>query len=237
MIPWCNRIDNGIEVDDEKCPLAANVHGQDCPIHGSAFQSLWDVDDHQTDRVRLRLTGAGPAPFRYDAEMAFALDGANLTVDLTVRNRADRTLPYGIGLHPWLPRDPDACLTARADRVQITDARQLPVRTAQLGEHPNWDFTKPAALPDDLIDNSFGGWDGRARLDWPAKGVSLEIGTEPRLGWFQIYSPGPSTGFVCVEPCSHPVDAHNEPGHPDLWQLAPGQSTSQRFWFRPERTK
>jgi aldose 1-epimerase len=46
------------------------------------------------------------------------------------------------------------------------------------------------------------------------------------LGTLILYSPSAQAPFLCLEPVSHPVDAHNLPGQPGLVRLAQGESLS-----------
>ena len=224
LVPWCNRLSDGITVAGEKRPLAANLPDQSCPIHGSGFQQVWTVAEQASDRVRLTLDCAVPEPFVYAAEITYRLEGAALHIGLAVSNRAEQTLPYGLGHHPWWPRSRATRITAALDSVEETDKRQLPLGLVPIEMHPEWDFRHGAPLPETLIDHCLGGWDGIVRMAWPERGLAVEMVTCPALKWCQIFSPGPDADFFACEPVSHRIDAPNRTGHPDLWQLAPGAS-------------
>ena len=75
------------------------------------------------------------------------------------------------------------------------------------------------ALPPTRVDTAFGGWDGSARLQI-AEDLAVAITTEPVLHHHHLYSAGEQADFVCFEPVSHPVNAHNTPGYPGLEILA-----------------
>jgi len=69
------------------------------------------------------------------------------------------------------------------------------------------DFSGGRSLPSGL-DVGFGGWDGRARIEWPAEGLALEISAAAPLDHAIIFSPQ-GQSFFCFEPVSHPINAIN----------------------------
>src|SRR6185437_5812217 len=97
-----------------------------------------------------------------------------------------------------------------------------------------WAFSTVRPLPAGFINNGFEGWDGRARVAWPARGLALDIAAAPPLTRYVVYSPSAASGFFCFEPVSHPVDAYHLPGGPlrhGMVCLAPGESLSGRVTF------
>ncbi|EWH01850.1 hypothetical protein [Halomonas sp. BC04] len=90
-----------------------------------------------------------------------------------------------------------------------------------------------ASLPAGRIDNLFTGWNGRALLSWPGRGVALEVDTVPSLSRYLLFSPGESADFFCFEPVSHEVDAHHfdDPIAHGLVELQRGQSLRQQWRF------
>jgi aldose 1-epimerase len=60
--------------------------------------------------------------------------------------------------------------------------------------------------------------------------------TAPGLSTLIVYSPSAEAPFLCLEPVSHPVDAHNLPGQPGLVRLEPGEGLSASMvlaWHAP----
>ena len=85
----------------------------------------------------------------------------------------------------------------------------------------------PRPLPGSWINNGFVGWDGRARIAWPERGLGLEIEASDALGTYVLYSPSANADFFCFEPVSHAVDAFHLPGGPQahgLVLMRPGDS-------------
>ena len=213
LLPWSGRISGGgFHQGDRFHVLAPNLADEPCPIHGNGFQSSWRLVAYSAREARLELKSDGPGPFAYDAEVTYALDRGALAIDLEVTNRADATLPYGLGLHPWFPRTPATTLNAIATHIQLEDERHLPAGRVGIRERPAWDFSRRRRLPREWINNCFENWDGDAQIVWPEQAVRLDIKAAPALGSFILYSPGEQADFFCFEPVSHPVDAHNQEG-------------------------
>ncbi len=225
LAPFSNRISGAVPLDGRRVSLAPNLAGEPYPIHGDAFQRAWRVADGSTSAVRLVIDEGAFGPFRYAARLDYRLEAGGLAVRLALRNTADATLPFGGGFHPWFPRDAATRIAFSAAGWWPEDDRHLPA-----GQHPaalpeDLRFDEPRLLPDGWINAGFAAWPGRARLLQGPAQVSVAIDA-PDLTTLIVYSPGTEADFVCVEPVSHPVDAHNLPGQPGLRPLAPGEETA-----------
>ncbi|HLJ70142.1 MAG TPA: aldose 1-epimerase [Roseiarcus sp.] len=236
LAPWSNRISGGgFHFGGAFHRLEANVDGEPFPIHGNAFLSHWRIKEEGRAHAMLLLSSDGPGPFRYDAEMTYALSGGALTMRLIIINRAAISLPYGLGFHPWLPRTPDVLLTAPAQGAWLEDERHLPAGRLATAERPEWDFSKPRPLPAQWINNAFDGWRGSAVVSWPSRLLSLAIEAGPGLGVYIVYSPNADADFFCFEPVSHSVDAHNlGRSASGLAVLAPGEKAEASCRFVPQ---
>ena len=191
--------------------LQPNLPGASCPIHGNGFSSEWMVQTVSATSATLSLSSAGPGPYVYDAAVTYSLNGHGaLSMTLAVVNRGPR-LPFGLGFHPWLRRTNDVLLQALASSIDLDDERHLPSGSVPVAKRPDWDFSHLAPLPVGWINNAFTGWNGRARILWPARRLALNIEVDPVFSTCILYSPSVEADFFCFEPVSHRVDAHNLP--------------------------
>ncbi len=220
LLPFSNRLSRPFSFGGQICAVPPNLPDEAFPIHGDAFQVRWTVIEAGVDQAVLGVT-AGTGPFRYDATVAYRLAPRSLETRLAVTNRADRQLPYGGGFHPWLPRHERTRLRFAATGHWPEDDRHLPATISPVPAPPQWTFDTGAPLPRSWINVGFAGWDGSAEVLQPDHTLTLSA---PDLSTLIVYSPGPEAPFFCVEPVSHPVDAHNLPGRPGLVSLAPGQT-------------
>ena len=224
LAPWSNRIaEGGFNNPDGWLALEQNSLLDPLPIHGSAWQQAWQVVSQAADEVVLAVEC--DTPFAYRAEQRFSLSDGALNITLRVTHLAEKAAWHGLGLHPYLPRRPGTRLQARASQVWLSDASKLPTGLAPIPA--DWDFQQLNSLPDRLVDNGFCGWDGYCRIEQPELGYALECRASG-ADYFLLFCP-PEFEFFCIEPVSHPVNAHHLPGRPGLKLLEQGQSTQLEF--------
>jgi len=231
LLPWSNRIDpRGFVFDGRTIAPAPNRPGEPCPIHGDGWQHPWRVAAQSTDSVTLLLDRGEGVPFSYRARLRYLLGESALDVALEVTNTGQAALPFGLGLHPWLPRRLGVTLQAHARGTWTRGPLGLPLDA--IGLPAAWDFAAPRTLPEEGVDHAFRGWDGRAMIRWPDTGLALEIAAD--MAYFILYAPA-GKDFFCFEPVDHAINAHNVPGgvpHNGLTVLAPGASLERRVAFR-----
>lgn len=224
LAPWSNRVSaGGFDCPDGWLTLTPNSLTDPLPIHGSAWQQPWQVVTQSRNDAVLQLDST--TPFAYRAWQRFHLNEGRLSIELHVTHLAERAAWHGLGLHPYLPRTPDTRLQAKAGHVWMCDASKLPT---QLNAVPaDWDFQSLKALPHRLVDNGFCEWDGHCLIQQPDLGYELHC-QATGSDVFLLYCP-PGLDFFCIEPVSHPVDAHHLPGRPGLRLLEHGQTTELGF--------
>ncbi|MHC8411566.1 aldose 1-epimerase [Pseudomonas sp. Hz4] len=230
LVPWSNRItDGGFDRPDGWLALEPNSLTDPYPIHGSAWQQPWQVISQTRNEVVLQLDST--TPFAYRARQRFHLSAGKLSIELHVTHLAERAAWQGLGLHPYLPRTTGTQLQAKAGQVWLCDASKLPTRLNWLPA--DWNFQSLKALPDTLVDNGFCEWDGHCLIQQPNLGYELQCQASGS-DYYLLYCPV-GLEFFCIEPVSHPVNAHHLPGRPGLVLLEQGQSTELGFnlQYRP----
>lgn len=220
LVPFSGRISGGgFTFDGSFHPIDRNIGAEKYPIHGSGFSSVWTVREQTDSWITLSLSTGGPGPFRYDAVMTYRLEGMALVMELSITNRASIRLPFGAGFHPWFVRDRETFLTASADGVWLEQTDHLPETLDAVSDHTDMDFNACRRLPERWINNWFTGWNRRARIDWPARGLFAEIGASDDLDQYVVFSPSAEADFFCFEPVTHPVDALNLPEGPEAYGM------------------
>ena len=229
LVPWSNRLAGGFTCDGRSYHIAPNREGDQYPIHGEGWLLAWQVAEQTGTRLSLLLDRSGGAPFSYLATMDYTLRGASLEVTLAVTNTGHCALPFGLGLHPWMPRSAGVTMRAPAREVWLSGADRMPATAVPIPA--TWRFDQPRALPATLVDNVFAGWDGVAEIAWPDRGIALRI--EADAAYYIVYAPV-GGDFFCFEPVDHLINAHNMPGGPvrnGLTMLAPQQQLRRHFKF------
>ena len=137
LAPWSNRIaQGGFDNPDGWLALAPNSLTDPLPIHGSAWQQARRVVSQSVDEVVLEVMC--DTPFAYRAEQRFRLNNGELSIALTVTHLAEKPAWHGLGLHPYLPRQPGTRLRTKASQVWLSDASKLPTGLAPIPAE--WDF-------------------------------------------------------------------------------------------------
>jgi aldose 1-epimerase len=231
LLPWSNRIsDDGFDFEGRRIDLPRNRDDEPWPIHGSGWQRAWRVAYAAADEALLTLDETSARDYRYRANLRYRLRERALEVSLSVVNIGLASLPFGLGLHPFFPRDADTRLRAPADRVWLNDGRTpLPTELADIPEH--WRFDDARVLPADCVDHGFVGWSGRTSIRWPRRRLGLDIDSD--VDRFVLYTPV-GADFFCFEPVDHAIDAVHLPGGAlahGMTALAPGARLQRRFRF------
>jgi aldose 1-epimerase len=239
LAPYSNRLRDGrFAFRGRVFDLA---HPLEHALHGDVRERAFHVTERSADAVRLELdAGALPDlrfPFPFRAESWLRLRGASVEHGLAVVNTGAEPMPAGLGFHPyWMRALGDAREDAEiAFRVAGAYPGAPPVPMLPTGAAvpltPEQDFSRPRRLEIEL-DHCFAGWDGRARVRWPASGVTARLVSSPSLGHVVVYSPAGKPWFA-FEPVTHANDGFNlmERGVPGtgVVVLAPGERLEGSF--------
>ena len=243
LVPYSNRIRNGrFAFEGETYQLARNFPPEEHAIHGHGWQNRWRAQAQQDGSATLvfdfpRDGGEDPWPTTYRAEQRFELGETSLAVEIAVTNTGDRSMPAGLGLHPYFVRTPDCRLTANTGQMWESDETMMPTRLV----------TPPAALDPNLgvkpstavLDSCYAGFGGRAEIEWPEWDAKLTMQSEASLGFLVVFTP-PGETFFCVEPVSAMTNAVNLAGEGigdgGIRSLAPGERFAARTLFTLEQS-
>lgn len=232
LVPWSNRITGGgFEYDGSFYPIHANRTEEHYPIHGDGWLQIWKVAEHDANRIKLTLDSRGfdGNPYHYRSSQTFLLLPEGLQIDLTVTNMGQKTLPFGLGLHPYFTRNQQTLLQFKSEGVWLSGDDPIPTELTN-NFPPTWDYNAPNTLEGSLIDNCFTGWNGKAVIAYPDRGLSLTMAMPDCNGYTLLYRP-PRLDYFCLEPITHPIDAFHMPQHPGLAYLSHGDSLALRAKF------
>jgi len=235
LFPFSNRVKNGkFSFGGRDLQLTQNTP-PDHPIHGHVWQMPHEVVGRSDSHVELSCTyPGGEWPWRYTARHRFTLSESSLTAQLTIENHASEPMPFGFGMHPYFDRTPRVRLTAVAPNRWVGNEHCIPEWSEPVP--PAWDFSTPKELDQMPMDGCLGPFAGRALIEWPERGVGLELQADPVFGILIVYVP-PALDFFCVEPVSHVNDAFNLESRGvagnGMRVLAPGASLSGQIVYRP----
>jgi len=217
LVPYSNRIAEAVlrTRDGTTHELAGNFDNHPHAIHGVGWQRPWSVEHRASTHALLTLEhqpdgdAAKAWPFAFRATHSFSMEvrtnAATLALTLAIESFATCAFPFGLGWHPFFPRDAMTELGFNANGVWHTDATGLPTRHVAIPDA--WRFDPPRALATPL-DNVFTGWAGRASVVWPQRGLEVKIEADRSCDHLVVYIP-PGRDFFAVEPVTHMTDAFN----------------------------
>jgi aldose 1-epimerase len=233
LVPFANRAFGArLLHDGESLALPVNDATDDSTMHGFGWQAAWQVMEQSAGHVLLRHIYDRADPYVYEAEFAVTLLPGAARFTLAVRNTGGSPLPFGIGLHPWFPRNQHTRLASAAHSA------------LRFGPHYRATGTGPVMLADDYSCSralpaeaaiSYLDWDGVAVLSEIAPGLDLTIRASKTLRHPVLWTPKHAP-FVCFEPQSHAIGAPSEPvvaAATPLTLLQPGESLSGWMTLEP----
>lgn len=226
MLPFCNRIAGSrLAWRGEIFEVAPNVAGEDRALHGYGWIRPWTIDVQSENQVDLVLRDV-TLPFDFAARETFSLSEAGLRATLAVTNCGKKSLPFGIGFHPWFTRARGVVWQFKASGYWLAGNDALP--SDRISLPPELDHCDGRALPAGWRNNCYDGWDGRLRIDYPTQKLAVDICADPIFGHLMVYA-DPERDSFCLEPQSHLSGSFGRetPDHPlTMAELAPGETLS-----------
>jgi aldose 1-epimerase len=234
LLPFSNRIAGAtLRWNNAVYPLRRYLDELPHAIHGNGWRRSWHVVEQAPARATLELahTAAGESarewPFAYRARQTFALASDALAMTLSISNAGAVPFPFGLGWHPFFPRNPATVVGFAAAGVWRTDPTLLPTRFAPVPL--SWNFEPPRAIAATTLDNCFAGWRPPATVAWPDRGLRAAISADAGCDYLVVFVP-PDRDFLAIEPVTHMTDAFNRAaaGAPSTGTrlLAPGATFS-----------
>jgi aldose 1-epimerase len=229
LAPFCNRID-GASFTYEGAPVRVPRNWPADPtvaIHGLAWQRPWKVDVRGEQRLELvQAVDEADVDFRYTALLTYDVTAEAARQTISIRNEGERTLPFGLGFHPYLRRTPKASVAFVAEGWLEPDARCFPLRWQPLASDLD---PRTGCLVQALrgTDATFTGWARQAALSWPELGATLMLRASATAKALHVFVPGDGRQALCLEPVSHVIDVHNRrhlARYGDATPLAPGET-------------
>lgn len=228
MAPFVNRIADGrffFEGKEYHIPLNRPQSGM--AIHGFSRDRQWQVMTVSSDHAVLqdRVTSADH-PWCYTIRLEIEICARGITLTLTLRNDGTISLPFGLGLHPFIPCDPQTTIECSVAGEFASDDRGLPIAPMRLPAHFGGG-TPERVQQHRGTDLCYVDWQGQtARIDWPERDSAMTVRAGGVFRHLHLYVLTDRNVF-CVEPVSHLPDAINRPAlgpASAMTVLRPGES-------------
>ena len=240
LVPFGNRVKgNHFSFDGRDYSFLPNTGWDPHYLHGEGWQGEWSILSQSEKRLELGFSFAGHGtPYIYDARQLFAIADGQIAFKLSVRNKGDQPLPFGLGWHPYFPMTPATTLKAPARRFWTEVEGWLPGEATDIPA--DLDFQTPRGLPHRWINNGFEDWSGTAEVSWPERNTRLHLKADPLFRHAFVFvsdtgfDPSYKRDYFCFEPMSHLANGHNLAGLGDLTVLATDQTLAGSITLRPE---
>ena len=199
LVPFANRIAGGrLHFGDETARLAIDPEGFPHALHGHGWRRAWTVGEVGPAHAVLRMDSENERgwPWRYSATQRLALSPDALSLELTITSHEPaRTMPAGLGIHPYFDRRGAVRITATARSTWLNDPTGLACEEVASSRFAG----APVALDScEGLDNFFSSPDPRILIERAGMIVALE----GEGAGFHLYCP-PGQPWFCVEPVSH----------------------------------
>lgn len=225
MHPWCNRVEAGVFDFNGARHLLRPLHGaENNALHGNWLQP-WRVTRVDGGTAQLDIdcpARSGETPYDYTARQVLRLGDDGLQVEMSLTNRGI-TLPFGMGLHPFLARDAETIVTMRPTAMENCRADMIPDAALPVVPVP-WNFAEGLNISRanlsparygfnfaDLMDCSFLGVDplDGALIDWPLKKRRMRMTASANCRYAVIYVPAAFDDFFCLEFTTNGINMPN----------------------------
>lgn len=239
LVPYSNRIANGrLHFRGREWRSAPTFPSHPHTLHGQGFMAKW-AKVHSTSRsAEIGFQHhQREFPSAYQAVQRFELTDDSFAVELTVKNIGQEAMPAGLGFHPFFPKPPDTRVQVPLDGVWLM-AKNDGIPTEHVLLPKDWDFNQLREIGSVVLDHCFTGWKSRkALIEWPSRGLRIQMTGEGPVDFVVIYSPQ-GQDFVCIEPVTNLNDAFNryERGDQDTGTvvLEPGQAMTAKMILKVE---
>jgi len=208
LLPYSNRIANAqLQTPDGVVALSPHPDATPHTLHGPAHGMAWTVQAHDEHSATLTLDHPASAawPWHFKAEMRVQLSAEALQMDLRLTNLDARSMPAGLGWHPYFLHTPQAPVRYQASHWWHSDASCLAQSARPLQADESFEVAR--ALRDGTMTDYLSGWDGSLTLGLPT-GDLLHLQTGPLLSHLVVHRP-PQGAYLCIEPVSHVADGFN----------------------------
>jgi aldose 1-epimerase len=244
LIPWSNRIKNGLfRFRGKDYQLKVNA-ADGTAIHGTTRDHAWEVE--RSDRSSVagafdsRKNPGANFPFAFTTRAEFRLDGPAFVNTVSVKNVGHEPMPAGFGHHPYFQR----VLAGQSDsamlEVPCTEYFDLDMcipKGPPLPVQSNLDFRKMRSISTLHVDDCLTGRIPGApiRFSYPESKLNVNMECDPLFEQIIIYMPA-GKPFYAVEPLTNANDGFNLHDRgvrgSGVFVLEPGEEKAATFVLR-----
>ena len=219
MLPWCNRIKNGLLRFDGQEYQLRTTKDDGTARHGDVRGRSWRVDEADAAHIRMSIRSDDYPdmnwPFKFSATAVYELDEADFIWTLTLKNEDTRPMPAGFGHHPYFVKPAGIY----APELHIPCDQQFELINflavaAPVPVKPELDFRFLRSIDgmvlNDLLTNRIKPEYAPFILypNYPSLRLQIDMRSDPVFEHFLIFTPE-NKPFFALEPMSNASDGFN----------------------------
>jgi aldose 1-epimerase len=217
MAPWTNRITGATFAFQGKTHKLRADWEDGSAIHGDVKTRPWRILDRTPLSARLACDSHAFKdsnwPWPYETQVRYEINDAAVICELGVRNLGDSPIPAGLGFHPFFSRGrvEDDVETTVPTTGRYPVKNMIPSGPA-VADDASARLNRGGPLADLTLDDVFGGFGGKAEINWPTSRVQTTIECSKNFSHVVVFSPRAKLGmepWFCIEPVTMVTDGFN----------------------------
>lgn len=212
LYPTPNRVDNGV----------FSFEGQSYPMsmHGMANHMVFDVEEIIVEDHKVQVLGTlafkegtlayAKFPFESFLNIGVTVTYDAVKVEYTVANKDDKSLPYGMALHPFFAKlGKSWCRTSAKSVMEMTEEK-LPTGQLIPVEGTRCDLTEYTEVESVVLDHVYTQIheSPQAEILYPEIGLKVELEASKEFTHLVVFTPA-NQNFFCIENQSCSTNGHN----------------------------
>lgn len=221
LFPFPNRINAGTyDWEGKNYQLPINMPGEGHAIHGIMYNKVFSLVEDATipsGQFSCKYDYDGDEdgyPFPCSVTYTFSLSENGFSCKVSVINKGEEVLPFGVGWHPYFTLGADVdTLTLRLPKVASIEVNEKMIPTGTKDSMN--DYSMPTEIFDTEFDTGFlveqSSEIETVSIENKERNVMLtfwqEVG-ERKFSYVQVFTP-PGRKSIAIEPMTCPADAFN----------------------------
>ena len=229
MHPWANRLEGEyIQVENQQYLFPENNKyllyrdGNNLPLHGLLLKSdKWETielyKDEQTcyhlaaykfDDEKLQSL----FPFKHKILMKHQLINNELTIETTIFNEDEKSMPISFGFHPYFLKT-DENTTLKIPANEVIEVNDIMIPNGNIfNKNKKWNFINDEiSLKDNAFDDGFQGLKYNENQVSEFSSEDIKIAFDKNFAYAQVYAPSDTNKpYVCIEPMTAATNALNK---------------------------
>lgn len=222
MVPFVNRIKgNAFPLCGKIIQLPTHHLDKHFYLHGDGWINEWEITKSEHALccyVESEIEGT----CHYSAKQDIVLLDNEIIITLTVKNLGEQAFPYGIGLHPYFKYENDSLVSFEPNGVWLEQHDHLPGDFLQtIPEYLSFHNKK---APNNWLNNCYSFKDDVNVNIIHGNGIEVSLASDSK--YMMIFRPSCEDDFICFEPQTQMLDAHNDVNHASLTLLEQNEELS-----------